>query len=241
MRNVYIQKQGNRIASENSFLAALGFAQIGYTIIEVDDSSLQMRLLEDPKAIVVGGTNFLRKAFLILNIEQPPVHNPHIHLPKYLGRDVCEATLGEIKNLTSFPFFIKPLETYKLFTGYVVNSPQDIIRTGSIPSSTKLVLSECVDFVTEYRCFVLNGHIVGAKNYKGDFKLIPDFNIIENAVKDYHAQPSAYSIDFGLTRDGRTLLIEMNDGFGLGAYGLDKTIYCKILQTRWDEIVKPYN
>jgi hypothetical protein len=30
----------------------------------------------------------------------------------------------------------------------------------------------------------------------------------------------------------------MNDGFGLSAYGLNKIIYCKILEARWDEILK---
>lgn len=240
MRKVYIQKVGNRIASENSFLAALGFSQLGYAVIEVDEESLQVKLIEEPTAIVVGGTKFLRKAFSILKIEQPKVHNPHICLPEYVGRDICEATLEEVKTLTEFPFFIKPLDSYKLFTGYVINSPQDFMKIASIPLTTKILLSECVEFVSEYRCFVLNGNMVGAKNYKGDFKLIPDFKIIENAIQDYHEQPTAYSIDFGITKDGRTLLIEMNDGFGLGAYGLDKIIYCKILQTRWDEIVKPY-
>ena len=48
----------------------------------------------------------------------------------------------------------------------------------------------------------------------------------------------AYSIDFGVTSDGRTLLIEMNDGFGLSAYGLNKIAYCKMLEARWDEISK---
>lgn len=31
--------------------------------------------------------------------------------------------------------------------------------------------------------------------------------------------PNGYGIDFGVTDDGRTLLIEVNDGYALGSYG----------------------
>jgi len=98
-------------------------------------------------------------------------------------------------------------------------------------------MSECVNFISEYRCFVLNKEMVGCKNYKGDFKIFPNASIMENAINDYINQPVAYSIDFGVTDKGETLLIEMNDAFGLGSYGLDKLIYCKILEARWDEIL----
>lgn len=240
MRTAIIQKQGNRIASENSFLAAIGFANIGYTIKEIEEKDLQICMLDNPTAVAVGGTRFIRTAFTHLGVSQPPVHNPHIHLPDYVGRDMCEAKFREIRELTNFPFFIKPSDHYKLFTGFVVNSQQDLSRI-NIDYDTNLILSECVEFVSEYRCFVLNGHIVDMRKYKGDFSVFPNLSIIENAVRDYKQQPAAYAIDFGVTRDGRTLLVEMNDGFALGAYGLDKTLYCKILQTRWDEILKPYS
>lgn len=240
MKTVYVQKQGNRIASENGFVAALGFAQMGYNISEADDNAAFNGLLNDKNSMAVGGINYMRGIFKGLGVVQPKVDNPHIHLPQYLGRDVCEVTWSDIEQITKFPFFIKPLDDHKLFTGYVVKTPQELLHAKlriTLPD-TKFVLSECVEFISEYRCFVLNGQLVGSKNYAGDFRVFPDFDIIENAIKDYHAQPAGYSIDFGVTSDGRTLLIEMNDGFGLSAYGLNKIIYCKILETRWNEIIK---
>lgn len=238
MRTVYIQKQGNRIASENGFAAALGFAQMGYNVIEADENLTYSKLLQDETAMAVGGINYIRGAFTYLGLKQPEIDNPHIHLPQYLGREVCEATWSEIEQLTDFPFFIKPLEDHKLFTGYVVKSPQDLLHGKlRVKPNSKIVLSECVDFISEFRCFVLEGKLVGCKNYTGDFRVLPDFDIIENAICDYINQPIAYSIDFGVTTEGKTLLIEMNDGFGLSAYGLNKIIYCKMLQARWDEIL----
>lgn len=239
MRTVYIQKQGNRIFSENCFSAALGFSQMGYSVVEIDELSVLDKLAQDNTAIFVGGINSVRKAFDHLGVSQPKIDNPHIHLPSYLGREVCEATFSEIEMIDSFPFFIKPLEDHKLFTGYVVKSKHDLMQAKiRTKPESKIVLSECVDFITEYRCFVLDGKLVGSKNYTGDFRILPDFDVVEQAIRDYKFQPIAYSIDFGVSSDGRTLLIEMNDGFGLSAYGLNKIIYCKILQARWDEIIK---
>jgi len=240
MRIVYIQKQGNRIFSENCFSAALGFSQMGYTVVEHEvNEELFNKLNQDKDAIFVGGINSVRSVFDSLGIEQPQIDNPHIHLPQYLGREVCEAVWSEVEQISEFPFFIKPLEDHKLFTGYVVKSPHDLLHAKlRVKPESKIVLSECVEFISEYRCFVLEGKLVGCKNYTGDFRVLPDFNIIEDAIDAYKAQPTAYSIDFGVTSDRNTLLIEMNDGFGLSAYGLNKIIYCKILQARWDEILK---
>ncbi len=38
--------------------------------------------------------------------------------------------------------------------------------------------------------------------------------------KRLYKPTSRFSMDFGLTDDGRTLLIEVNDGYSIGCYGL---------------------
>lgn len=43
-------------------------------------------------------------------------------------------------------------------------------------------------------------------------------------------------MDFGLTDDGRTLMIEVNDGYALGCYGLLYVNYAKLLSARWAEL-----
>ena len=43
-------------------------------------------------------------------------------------------------------------------------------------------------------------------------------------------------MDFCLTDDGRTLLIEVNDGYSLGCYGMFALKYAKFLITRWAEL-----
>lgn len=53
---------------------------------------------------------------------------------------------------------------------------------------------------------------------------------------DFSDAPNGYGIDFGVTDDGRTLLIEVNDGYALGSYGMYYLDYAKLLSARWAEL-----
>ncbi|MFN7976011.1 MAG: ATP-grasp domain-containing protein [Acidobacteriota bacterium] len=48
---------------------------------------------------------------------------------------------------------------------------------------------------------------------------------------------AGYGIDFGVLADGRTALVEMNDGYGLGSYALDPDLYTDLLVARWEELM----
>lgn len=64
-------------------------------------------------------------------------------------------------------------------------------------------------FVSEWRCFVRYGEILDIKHYRGDWRMHFDPDVIEGAVSAYTDAPAGYGIDFGLTTDGRTLLVEV--------------------------------
>ena len=80
----------------------------------------------------------------------------------------------------------------------------------------------------------------------------PDRAIVQAAVEALEASSSpqataGYSLDFGvLTTPGntqsrtqtRTTLVEWNDGFALGAYGLDDALYTDLLLARWSDLQK---
>lgn len=64
--------------------------------------------------------------------------------------------------------------------------------------------------------------------------------IVKNAVKDLENSEEgthAYGIDFGILSTGETALVEWNDGYALGSYGLDQEIYTDLLLERWSEIM----
>lgn len=52
--------------------------------------------------------------------------------------------------------------------------------------------------------------------------------------------PAAYSMDIGVTDNGDTLIVEVNDGYALGSYGLSAYKYATFLQTRCQQLVAPY-
>lgn len=106
-----------------------------------------------------------------------------------------------------------------------------------LPAETEIICSEVIDFVSEWRCFVRYGEILDIRFYNGDPNKEYERKIIEASISDYEEAPAAYSLDFGVTTDGRTLLIEMNDGFAIGCYGLNEELYAKFLTARWAELV----
>lgn len=102
---------------------------------------------------------------------------------------------------------------------------------------TPCYVSEEVDFISEYRCFFRHGEPVGVKHYRGSSFVPLDkttYNKMAKACK--HHMPAAYVLDMGVTADGRTLLIESNDAYAVGSYGLTGIVYARFLEARWVEI-----
>ena len=134
--------------------------------------------------------------------------------------------------------FVKPLTAAKAFTGYVIAGLDDFEPTIHLPAHTQLQCSEIVEFISEWRYFVHRQQIVGLGFYAGDVFRHPDSTVVRGAIDLYEAEaPVAYGMDFGVTTDGRTLLVEVNDAFALGCYGLGAVEYAGMLEARWLEVV----
>ena len=162
-------------------------------------------------------------------------------IENYLGRQVWETTIRNLLYQEEHGFFVKPKLKAKLFTGFVINSYHDLIQLERFSKKTDLYCSALVNWLSEYRVFVINSKIVGIKTYAGDETRTLDMSIVEKAVKDFENSPertASYGIDFGVVDSGQTTLIEWNDGFALGSYGLDKEIYTDLLIARWEEILR---
>ena len=80
-----------------------------------------------------------------------------------------------------------------------------------------------------WRVFVRYGKILDIRPYKGDWKVHYAPSVIEDAIKAYTTAPNSYGIDFGVTSGGETLLVEVNEGYALGCYGLFPHLYAKFL------------
>lgn len=157
-------------------------------------------------------------------------------LSGYLDRIITKDKLSHIVNNPSlWPVFIKSVDQ-KVLTGKVVSCTKDLVGLGFQDNDIDIYRSPVVDFKSEYRVFVRYGQILDMKHYWGDPLMFPDSKVIQRAIKDYTSAPDAYGIDFGVTKDGRTLLIEVNDAWALGCYGLESHLYAKFLLTRWTQL-----
>lgn len=241
----YIQTQSNGDwLNENCYTSAQGFSRMGYDVIKFTTSDVANNIHLQIKSddVVHGGILAIRNLIDKLGYAEPEIHNPHTHLLKYTHRTFEERKLKDIieeyANGYESPIFIKPLTQHKLFTGFVVNSFSDLIKMASYDGNVDILTSSVSNFISEYRCFVDRQKLVGCKNYTGDFTVFPNFKTINDAITDYKGHPIAYSLDFGITDTGDTQLIEINDGFGLGSYGLNPIIYCKMIRDRWNEIIQ---
>jgi len=241
MRKVYIQKNGEFITS-NMYASWEGFRLKGYETIPFEGEFESPELDAIPLSkddIVCGYIPIVRKVFDRLGATQPDVPSIPASLLKFCGRQVWYGHLNDVhkQDYDVKPVFIKPKHTQKLFPGHVVSSFKDLIKTSAYPMDTVIQMSDPVNFITEYRGYVLRGELLGLRHYKGDTCVIPSGYTIKQAIAAFENAPVAYSIDFGVSDDGRSLLVETNDAFALGNYGLNSLDYTDMIEARWDQIV----
>jgi hypothetical protein len=238
LRKVYIRYREDLPESEMMFSALEGFQLRGtetapfYGFGDVQD-------LHDlgPEVGIVGYIGDVWRAMRKLGRPKPePLDYPE-PLQYLLGRYIERAVLGDVRNKVSPGIFVKPVN-HKMFTGFVMTgSFDDAIRLAPYPPDTEVWLSQALTFVSEYRVFVLDGVILDARLYKGDWSVAPDRKVVEGAIEAWDKQPVAWTLDVGVTPEGQTLLVEVNDGYSFGAYGLLSTLYAQMLEARWQEFL----
>jgi hypothetical protein len=117
------------------------------------------------------------------------------------------------------------------------------MRSNGASGRQPVWIAEPVRFVSEWRAYVAGGQLLDLclADHGGDANAMPDQTIIEDALQRLTAQrgtPAGYVIDFGVLETGETALIEMNDGFSMGAYaGVSPDAYWAVTVSRWAELV----
>ncbi|KAF1297123.1 hypothetical protein BAU15_06115 [Enterococcus sp. JM4C] len=175
----------------------------------------------------------------LMGVELNELDYPEV-LKELFGRTIREGILGEIVNMPeNWGQFVKPKLGTKSFTGRVVNGTKDLVGIG-LPFDYPVWISEAVDFKREWRAYILNGEVLDVRPYKGDYHYTYNPSVIDEAVRLWTDAPAAYGLDIGVTSDGRTLLVEVNDGYALGNYGLSPIDAFKFQKARWAEMTASY-
>jgi len=237
LNKVYIRHKENYPDDINTFNAYQGFYNLGVETVPFYGFGDIVDLKDlGPEVGIVGFIGDVWEALRLLNKPIPkPLDYPEELMP-WLGRSIRKSTIGEIRQSKS-KCFIKPV-AHKLFTGFVWEaSVGDRLSIATQESDTEVWVSDVVSFVSEYRCFIQDGEIVGVRLYKGDWSKALNKDTVITAVKAYSKQPRGFSLDFGVTTEGQTLLVEVNDGFALGCYGLYCITYARLIEARWQELI----
>ena len=235
---VYIRH--SKLPSEvsiNKYNAQVGaYLQGEQVILYQSFSEIKQLTSEDIVVDYITETRALLK-MMGLNV---PVYDYPIELKEFYGRKIYEGVLGEIVNIPdNWGKFIKPKAGSKVFTGRVVNGTRDLIGIG-LTFDYPIWISEVVEFKAEWRCFVLDGRVLDVRPYTGDYHAQFEPSVIDEAISCWKDAPIAYGLDIGVTSDGRTLVVEVNDGYALGNYGLSPLKSINFHKARWKEMVKPY-
>lgn len=233
-----IQKRDNEFASVNACAAYLGLQERGYEIAFFNADNFDSQRI-DADTVVVGGVPFIQRAFVRLGIEAPNLESIPASLYEFAKRKLWTSTIGEVRSEIDQgkPVFVKPVAgQLKNFAGHVATNYADLAITAGLPEHQVVSCSEPIQMVSEFRTYVTHGKAVGCKHYWGDFRKYPDFSTIDRAIAAYTESPAGYAIDFAVTDGGETVLVEVNDGFSLGSYGLHPLLYSGLLEARWQEL-----
>lgn len=232
----YIQSdKSGEFYNINAFIAYEGFTHFGFEIEKYFD----VNEIKDknPENIIVGGIGNVRKRIKLLGIErnEQEIDYPY-ELEKYLNRKIWKSTLEQVLTEKQFNIFIKPDIDTKKFAGKVFKDELDFIGLIDENKPTQILCSEIVDFKSEFRSFIRYKEILDIRRYKGEWDKTIDLQIVKNAISDFTSQPAAFALDFGVTENNQTLLVEVNDGHSLGSYGISSQNYAKFLSARWSQL-----
>lgn len=223
-----------------AYVAEDWFLQMGWECIPfLEPSELEGHISFDTP--VIGGIRNVLLALDHLGVRRPvPLEIPE-ELFSYCNRKIWLSSLGEVrKHEDNWPVFIKPSEEHKLFTGHVLRNFTDLFKAMAFPDETKVIVSEPVQFDSEYRCFVCRGEILDVRRYTGAVDWYPDIPRVRDMIRAIRKPLAAYSIDVGSVA-GETVLVECNDAYALGTYGLSGHHQVKMILGRWQEMCSVEN
>ena len=229
----------NNVDTQN---AIDGFSYLGYDIVTITQADLHVNDYKHRihNNIFVGGIDFMTKVFKDVGKTPSPIDFPEeIINAGLLNRTINKTTIQNIfdnKTIPLIPFFVKPVKT-KLFDGALLSKFEDLNYLRFIDFSEEVWVCNKIDIISEHRAYIHKGEIVYCCNYSGNFKVNPDYDYITKLIKSYKSAPIAYTIDVAVLMDGSMTVIEFNDFWAIGGYGIPPWTYASMIEDRYNEII----
>ena len=168
----------------------------------------------------------------------------------YLGRKVWHDMINSIANderKWSAGYFVKPVRG-KVFTGKIISSISDLVGCGNWSEDYEVLVSEPLKILAEWRCFILYDRLLDVRPYglllddsRNGYYYHYDAAVLRRMLTTFEKwpdRPAACAMDICYTAEGKTLLVEFNDAYALGSYGLPEIYYAKMISARWSQLLQ---
>ena len=232
---IYIQKKDNEDVPHHFDCACamygaidLGLDYILVSFEEVKNGKFDSLIKNN---LFVGSVEFMTEVFNRVGIEQP-------RLPINNFRPYEEMKLKDFKY--EYPVFIKP-KSIKAFTGFVVDDySKSMLNT--LDKELDIIIQQVINLDSEWRFYVFRNKIVDIRHYSGrmDINLIGavnNFNKLDDST--FKNFPETFVMDIGFYNDSDSYtIIEFNDMWAIGNYGVPNDLYVRMLKDRYFDIIK---
>ena len=232
---IYIQKKDNEDIPHHFDCACAMYGAIDlglyYTLVSFEDVKNGEFDSLIKNNLFVGSVEFMTEVFNRVDIEQP-------RLPINNLRPYEEMKLKDFKY--EYPVFIKP-KSIKAFTGFVVDDySKSMLNT--LDKELDIIIQQVINFNSEWRFYIFRNKIVDIRHYSGrmDINLIGavnNFNKLDDST--FKNFPETFVMDIGFYNDSDSYtIIEFNDMWAIGNYGIPNDLYVRMLKDRYFDIIK---
>ena len=232
---IYIQKKDNEDIPHHFDCACAMYGAIDlglyYTLVSFEDVKNGKFDSLIKNNLFVGSVEFMTEVFNRVGIEQP-------RLPINNLRPYEEMKLKDFKY--EYPVFIKP-KSIKAFTGFVVDDySKSMLNTWD--KELDIIIQQVINLDSEWRFYVFRNKIVDIRHYSGrmDINLIGavnNFNKLDDST--FKNFPETFVMDIGFYNDSDSYtIIEFNDMWAIGNYGVPNDLYVRMLKDRYFDIIK---
>lgn len=237
---VLIECLDGKIVSDYCFKGWMGAINEGFgaKLMSLPQVSLQREQLKSEVIMPIGSVGYMEYFFELLGIDKP--------LPLHCTSSLFDGKYEVVDSKANieYPNFVKPHLDVKMFTGFVAKSERDFnlypeLMDWDGPYFVRKPFDS--DIVSEWRCFVHKGRIVNCSYYNGSKPwMFPNMTWVLAWISQYQSPPIAYTIDAAVLENGKTELVELNDMWAIGPYGINEQDYFLALKDRWFEILNTH-
>lgn len=246
MKYAYIEFKSDFPFNTDGMCAADGFFARGYEVKPFTKTDIMSGKITDymlKTHVFVGCIDTMKLIFRQLKctpeiITFPePFYNANL-LQRYVWTTSIGNVIEMINSNTSRTLYVKPATEVKSFDCMKINK-NTLHSLMHLEPNTDVIVSNPFNhkIVAEYRCYINNSVIEDIRLYTGDpLQYINNISKIVFAISNYKNAPTAYTIDIAILENGSIAVIELNDFWSIGSYGLEPELYSIMLENRYKEI-----